>query len=315
VIGHLQVEWWPRKLFVVFKAPPPGGRHVFRKGEPYAQILFVPHRAGYDVEPMTAEEDARRRELERHIDAARFQIADNVWHNLDGAPLSSHYKVLARAFARGGNEGVEEVVDQALERQRLTLPRDKPVSEVLALGRQRLSEDRYDEARTIFTDVLERDPDNVDAMSHLGICFACRGSPMVGLKLMTQAVALQPRSAACHANLGEMLRLMGRYKEAEAHLRSAWQLSPNDPGLLSTLGLTLAQQGRTTEGLEACRSALAMNPKLPVLHLRVGLILAQELKHRDARQAYESALALDPAFFPARRALQELPTDPTEGSA
>ena len=309
LIGHLQNEWWPRKLFVVFKAPPPGQRHVFRKGEPYAQIVFVPQRVAYEVEPMPPEEDARRRELERRIDAARFQIADNVWHNLDGAPLSSHYKVLARAFARDGAAGVEDVVRRALERQRQTLPRDRPIPECLALGRRRLAEEKYDEARAVFTDVLDRDPANADAMSHLGICFACRGSPMAGLKLMTRAVELAPDSVVCHSNLGEMLRLMGRHKEAEASFRAAWRLSPDDPGLLSTLGLTLAQQGRIDEGLQACQAAVAMNPNLPVLHLRAGLALAEARRHPEARRAYEAALALDPQFAPARAALQSLPAE------
>ena len=37
VYGHLHSEWWPKKLFVVFKIPAlPGQRHIFRKGEPYA---------------------------------------------------------------------------------------------------------------------------------------------------------------------------------------------------------------------------------------------------------------------------------------
>jgi hypothetical protein len=42
LIGHVQNEWYPRLLYVVFPAPRPGQRHVFRKGEPFAQVLFVP---------------------------------------------------------------------------------------------------------------------------------------------------------------------------------------------------------------------------------------------------------------------------------
>src|SRR5437763_10423661 len=42
VCGQVQSDWWPKKLFVVFKNPPPGQRHIFRKGEPYAQALCIP---------------------------------------------------------------------------------------------------------------------------------------------------------------------------------------------------------------------------------------------------------------------------------
>ena len=36
------------------------------------------------------------------------------------------------------------------------------------------------------------DPRNAEAMTNLGICAACTGSPAVGLKLMQQAVSLRP---------------------------------------------------------------------------------------------------------------------------
>src|SRR5688572_28765741 len=81
IIGHLQTEWWARKLFVVFKVPSPGQRHIFRKGEPYAQIIFVPQRLNYELIKMTPEEEAHRRKLDVQIETARLQIADNVWHN------------------------------------------------------------------------------------------------------------------------------------------------------------------------------------------------------------------------------------------
>lgn len=44
VPGHIHTAFWPRIFFVVFKAPWPGQTHVFRKGEPYAQILVLPAR-------------------------------------------------------------------------------------------------------------------------------------------------------------------------------------------------------------------------------------------------------------------------------
>jgi hypothetical protein len=56
MIGHMQTEWYPRLYFVVFRAPRPGQRHIFRKGEPFAQIIFVPMRRSYETVPVTIEE-------------------------------------------------------------------------------------------------------------------------------------------------------------------------------------------------------------------------------------------------------------------
>jgi tetratricopeptide (TPR) repeat protein len=310
VIGHLQNEWWPRLVFSVFKVPAPGQRHVFRKGEPYAQVIFVPQRVGYELTRMSKEEESQRRELERQIEAAKNEIADNVWMNVDGSPLGSHYKVMARAFAKDGAAGVEAVVDEAMTRYQSALPRDASVGEALAAARRLIDERKFSEARDVYNAVLARDPQNADAMSHLGICFACLGSPVVGLNLMTQAVALQPHVPLFHGNRGELLRLMGRYAEAEASIRAALRLTPDDPLTLSVLGLVLAQQGRADEGLEACRAALAIDGRAPLVHLRMGTILAGQSRDAEARAAYEAALAIDPGFFEAKQALRALPAVP-----
>jgi tetratricopeptide (TPR) repeat protein len=309
VIAHLQNEWWPRLLFVVFKAPAPGQRHVFRKGEPYAQIIFVPHRLGYDLVKMAPEEESRRRELERKTDTAKFEIADNVWHNVDDAPLSSHYKVMSRAFARDGLDAVESVVDKAVERHRSARPQEKSIGESLAAARRLISQEKYRDAKELYTSVLQRDPDNAEALSHLGVCFACQGSPMVGLKLMDQAVALQPTVALYHSNRGELLRLVNKPKEAEASIRAALELTPDDPLTLSILGLVLAQQDCADEAIATCRAAVAMNPAIPLVHVRLGDVYARLRRHADARAAYEAALAIDPNSVDAKDALRQLPAD------
>lgn len=306
MIAHLQQEWYPRMGVVVFRAPRPGQRHIFRKGEPYVQLLFVP-RISYETTPMSPEEAAQRRELEHAIRVSRRQIATKSWRNCDGIGMDNHYKRLAAAFAQGGKAGVEDLVRQAMARHEQGLPKDKPIPECLALGWQCLKERKYDQAEEIYSLVLQRDPNNAEALSHLGVCLAFLGYVVIGMNMMTQAVALQPTSPRYHSNLGEWQARLGQYPQAEASFRWALQCSPNDPVILSALGLTLALQGRMAEGIQACRAALALGPSVPEAHFRMALIWAQQGQYDAARACYEAALALDPGFADARRALQELP--------
>ncbi|HWY88112.1 MAG TPA: tetratricopeptide repeat protein [Gemmataceae bacterium] len=307
MIGHLQNEWYPRMVFVVFRAPPQGQRHVFRKGEPFVQIIFVPQRLKYEMVKMSAEEAGQRRDLEQAIEAARLDFADNVWHNPAGSVFSNYYKVLARAFARDGISGVREVVEKAVERWERSFPRDKTIAECMAMGAQCMRELKYEHAEEIYTHVLSRDPNNAAAYSAMGVCFDSVGNFKNALKSMKQAVALQPRSANYRTNLGELLRRQGRLAEAEASFQSALLLTPKDPEVLSVLGLTLAQQGRLPEALESYRAALATGVPLPPAHLGIGMIMAQQGRHAEARACYEAALAIAPGFTPARQALEELP--------
>jgi tetratricopeptide (TPR) repeat protein len=307
MIAHLQTEWRPKNLVVGFKAPQAGQRHIFRKGEPFAQILLVPRQVNYELTRMSKEEGEERAKLERAMDKARLAIADKTWQNSDGAQMDNHYKVLARTFAQRGMPGVDNAVRLAGERQELALE-GKSIAECLAWAAQLMNEKKQREAMPIFSHVLRQDPNQAEALNGMGICLACgTGSVPLGLEMMVRATQLQPLVPKYFSTLGEVLRLLGRHQEAESAFRSSLQLNTNDPVTWSLLGLALAQQGRAEEGLQACRAALATGVPLPAAHFCMGRIQAQQRQFAQARASFENALALDPAFGDARRALNELP--------
>jgi Flp pilus assembly protein TadD len=310
VMGHVQTEWWPRPMFLVFTVPPPGQRHIFRKGEAYAQILCVPHQMDYEAEPMTPDEEARRGKLDQAMAISGAHISKNVWHNPAGQEFKDYYKVMGRAFARDGQPGVEAVVTEALEHQGRLRTADRTIAECLDLGHRLQREGKFIDARTIYFYVLEREPENAEAMSRLGVLAAMMQLPKLAHNMMSKAVMLQPRSPGYRNNLGELLRRTARHAEAEAMFRSALELNPNDPQALSALGLTLAELGRPGEAVSACRAALAMNQRNALLHFRVGAVLARDGRAAEARTALENALALAPNFQDARDLLQEISGQP-----
>jgi hypothetical protein len=274
VCGHVQTEWWPKKMFIVFKVPAPGQRHVFRKGEPYVQIFAVPHRVPYEAVQMEPEEEAARHRLEQDITTSASHIARNVWHNPVGQEFKDHYKVMGRAFARQGFEGVESVMRDGLERQKGTQPADKTIEECLQLGREKQFSGRLIEARDIFFHVLSRDPKNAAAPNALGHLALAMNLKAMAQNMMTQAIMLQPGSAAYRKDLGELLLGMNRFAEAEGLLRSALQIQPADPLIMAQLGRAVAQQGRAAE----------------------------------ARTFYDQALAIDANCAEAKRGMEELAT-------
>ena len=148
-----------------------GERLIFRKGDPIAQIVFVPDPVKYTINRMTLEEAAQRRELEESIETYRMDIAEHVWRNPAGFAFNNHYKVLARAFARDGLPGVKEVVKKTIEEREKAIPKNLTIPEYMALGMQRIREQKYEQAEQLFTDILSRDPNNARAHSALGVCY------------------------------------------------------------------------------------------------------------------------------------------------
>jgi Flp pilus assembly protein TadD len=304
--SHMPAELCTTGAAIVFRAPGPGQEHWFRPGEPMAQIVFVPQPMRHDLMPMPQEEETPRRKLEGQIEGSKLDIADHIWRNAAGIPFNNHYKLLARAFARAGMAGVEEVVQQAVRTKEKLLAEARTVPQLMAIGVRRLHEQKYDQAREIFTHVLDLEPQNARAHSALGVCFDSMGNVKNALIALKEAVALQPGTVNFQLNLGEFLRRQGRLPEAEAVLRTALALAPTDTDIVCVLAVTVHQQGRSADALPLFRAAVAGSRPRPEAHLGLGTLLLANGERSEARACFEAALALAPDYKAARKALVDL---------
>lgn len=308
--GHVHGEWWPKQLFIVFKIPPPGTFHVFRKGDPYVQILFVPDDE-YELTAMTPEEAERRRKLEADIAMAKSLIGKHVWHSADGLEFNDHYKVLERAYQRAGVEGVEEAVRAGVQRYHEVVPEGRTIPQYLNLAKQYHDEGRHTEAKEVLHHIMRQQPTNAEVYNRISQLEWDLGLKEEAVRTMRRASRLQPRWAPYHANVGIYLAQLGRAAEAEAAFRASLDLHPNNPDVLSNVAILLANRGQVDEALQRCRAAAAMTPTVPAAHYRLGLILAAQGRRDEARACHQSALTLDPQFQPALQALEELAEAPT----
>ena len=102
----LRTEWWPMISFIVFKAPPEGGVHVFRPGEPMLQILIVPAEPEFQLQEMTPEEQAEREVRARRIHASRGTLGkDSTWTSSTDTVFDGTYRYLLRAAKAKAREG------------------------------------------------------------------------------------------------------------------------------------------------------------------------------------------------------------------
>ena len=97
----LRTSWWPMISFVVFKAPPEGRAHLFRPGEPFMQMLFVPADPQFDLVPMDDEEAAERELRGRRIHTSRDTLGRaSRWTSSTRTVFDGTYRQILRA-ARG----------------------------------------------------------------------------------------------------------------------------------------------------------------------------------------------------------------------
>jgi tetratricopeptide (TPR) repeat protein len=117
------------------------------------------------------------------------------------------------------------------------------------------------------------------------------------------AVALRPKIANAHYNLGVLLYGQGKAAEAEKEFREALRIKPDFPDAHYNLGLLLAHQSQAAEAEAEYREALRLRPDSPEAHFDLAVLLKGQGRAAEA-------------VGEARRAGDLLgPTDPRRGAA
>ena len=94
----LRTNWWPMISFVVFKAPPQGCTHIFRRGEPFMQIIFLPVAPNFELVKMNEEEEAEREMRGRRIHASRETLSkETEWTSSTDTVFDGTYRHILRA--------------------------------------------------------------------------------------------------------------------------------------------------------------------------------------------------------------------------
>jgi len=91
-------NWWPMLFFIVFKSPGEGRAHIFRSGEPFAQIIVIPAEADFELIQMNEAESAERELQARRIHASRATLsASTHWTSASDTVFDGTYRYMLRA--------------------------------------------------------------------------------------------------------------------------------------------------------------------------------------------------------------------------
>ena len=98
-------------------------------------------------------------------------------------------------------------------------------------------------------------------------------SPDEACHAYEQALALDPRLADAHVNLGRLCHAGRDTAGAESHYRAAIQHAPGDAIAHFNLAGLLEETGRAAEAVAAYQRALAADPEFADAHYNLGLLL------------------------------------------
>lgn len=123
---------------------------------------------------------------------------------------------------------------------------------------------------------------------------AARGQAAEAEAAYRRALALDPRFAEAHNNLGNVLRALGRGAEAVAAYREALACGLDHPLVHYNLGSALKQAGEPAAAERAFARALAMRPDYAEAFNNLANLLREHDRLEAAATAYRRALAVRP---------------------
>ncbi|MCC6135935.1 MAG: tetratricopeptide repeat protein [Candidatus Contendobacter sp.] len=190
-----------------------------------------------------------------------------------------------RALASGAGPSVEQLaqwLQQAIQAQQ----------------RGQLSE-----AEALYRQVLQRDPQQVEALHFLGVLAAQRSQHEAAAELIRRALELNPQYADAWNNLGNVLTALKQPEEAADAYRRTIELAPANVGAHGNLGVILTQIGQIEEAVTACQQATALAPGWAEGHFNLATAWLAQGDYVGAMVAYQEALRLNPDHLRTYKAL------------
>ncbi|MEM7586061.1 MAG: serine/threonine-protein kinase [Acidobacteriota bacterium] len=201
----------------------------------------------------------------------------------DDPAVFSSLDLLANALRRAGRGGeAEPLLERLVELARANGDQTALADALNTFGSLRWSQDRFDEAETLYREALEL------RISALGDA--------------------APEVASSHNNLGVLLLSSARSLEAEPHLRRAAELleaqlgeqHPNTLNTLNNLGLVLQGTGRLEESFEVQQRVLELrtavlgpdHPAVATSHSNLATALRDLGRYAEAEQSVRRAVEI-----------------------
>jgi tetratricopeptide (TPR) repeat protein len=162
---------------------------------------------------------------------------------------------------------------------------------------------RLAEAEPLYRQVLNRSPDNFDALHLYGVLLSQTRRVDEAERFLRRAVYIRPNVAAAQSNLGNLLRERGRPEEALPHLRRAVEADPTLAAAHQNLGVVLNELGENEEAEQCFGRAIALQPNFPEALNSLGNALRLSEKLDESERCYRKAIALRPSYSEAHTGL------------
>jgi len=201
----------------------------------------------------------------------------------------------------------------------------KPIVECLKAGSQLLDQGRFADARAMFQQATQMQPDCPEAYNNIGLTYYKEGKLSESGDAYMKALAIEPvfvpsitnlgvvryqqrklteaanlyrlalrlcdgKDPELQYNLANVLRDQKNYSEAKKHYVESIKLRPDFAPGHNGLGATYYCLNDYTNAEKSVRQALSLQPQYALAYYHLGLIETAQGMYGDAMEAYEDSL-------------------------
>lgn len=153
---------------------------------------------------------------------------------------------------------------------------------------------RYDEAWSLYLSVCQADRLDAEARLACGVIAGLRGDHVLAEEYCRQALALEPKLASAHFNLGIALRSQSKFSEACLSFKRATELRSKYGEAMDALAHTYIALYDWPAAMQVLSEIVAIWPRKAEMHSNLGSVYQAMGRIEDAIVSYEAALKLNP---------------------
>jgi len=279
-MGHLESDRQFKALYNLLRESLPAEAQIGRFGLE-GLAVFCP---GFDqAEALKLAEAWRSRVLERHPQTCSFGLA---------------------VFPCGPFPRTEILTNaqKALEHAKLLGPASLACFDSISLnisGDKLFEMGDLDGAVREFQTALELNPDDVNVLNSLGVCYGYQQRFDLALETFDRIFELDPENLMAHFNRGFALAGLTRYNEALASFRRAAEIDNRNFDVLFQLGRTALDLDLVEEALDSLQKAAALEDRRPIVFRYLGQTCLKVGRVEEAVDAFKAAVRYDPDDAPS----------------
>jgi tetratricopeptide (TPR) repeat protein/GT2 family glycosyltransferase len=173
------------------------------------------------------------------------------------------------------------------------------IAETIEHIEQHQKDGNFRHSEQLFRSILQRNPNNPDALHSLGIIALKKGNHSAAIELIRKAIANNPRVPQYYNTLGLVFETLEKYEEAIAAYQQAISAKPDYAEAYHNMAVALQTQKQYAAAVEKCKQAVTIRPDYAEAYNTMAFSLEKQQKFTDAITNYKQAVGLKPDFAEA----------------